>query len=96
MGATYQARERHTQALVIARDTGVPLAEAIALEGIGQSHLEDGNPGEAASYLRQALEIYQRMGASHARRVKETLHRHELASMATEHQPAASRSDTTL
>ena len=94
-GATDQARERHTQALVIARDTGAPLAEAIALEGIGQSHLEDGNPGEAASYLRQALKIYQRIGASHAQRVNETLHRHEPTSITTEHQPAASRSDTT-
>ena len=73
-----EARDRHAQALTIARDLDAPLEEARALEGIGRSHLEDGNPAEAAAYLRQALAIYQRIGARGARRVQETLRRHEL------------------
>src|SRR5215813_11382657 len=44
--ATSQARAQHTQALAIARALGVPLEEARALEGIGTSHLHDGNRGE--------------------------------------------------
>jgi len=56
----------------------VPLEEARALEGIGQAHLKDGNPGEATAYLRQAFTIYQRIGAPSARRVQETLRQHSL------------------
>jgi tetratricopeptide (TPR) repeat protein len=39
-----------------------PLEEARALEGIGHSQLQDGNPAEAAAHLGQALTIYQRLG----------------------------------
>jgi hypothetical protein len=81
--ATGQARDHHSQALAIARDIGAPLPEARALEGIGSSHLHDGNPGLAAPYLRRALAIYQRIGAPAARRVRATLHHHALASTAT-------------
>ena len=59
-----QARDHHTQALAIARDLGVPLEEARALEGIGRCHLQDGNPGEGPTRLRQALTIHQRIGAA--------------------------------
>jgi hypothetical protein len=41
--------------------------------GIGRCHLQDGNPGEGTALLRQALAIYQRIGAPAARRVQETL-----------------------
>jgi hypothetical protein len=41
----------------------VPIQEARALEGIGNSHLQDSNPGEAATSLQQALTIYERIGA---------------------------------
>ena len=50
-----------------------PLEEARALEGIGRSHLHDGNVGDGAAKLRQALAIYQRIGAPDAQRVQETL-----------------------
>jgi hypothetical protein len=73
----------------MARDLGVPFEEARALEGIGNSHREDGNPGQASVCLRQALAIYQRIGAPAARRVQETLHRQGLTSISTEPPPAA-------
>jgi hypothetical protein len=73
-----RARDQHTEALAIARDLGVPLEEAGALEPIGRSYLQDGNRGQADAHLRQALTIYQRSGAPCARQVQETLHRHKL------------------
>ena len=81
-------RERHTQALASASDLGAPLEEARALEGLGQSHLQDASPGQAAVHLRQALAIYQRIGAPAARRVQQTLENYQLASTIPEHQPA--------
>ena len=42
--ATGQARDRHIRALAIARDLGASPEEARALEGLGNSHLHDGNP----------------------------------------------------
>ena len=56
----------------------MPLEEARALEGIGHSHLQDGNPAEGAAHLRQALAIYQRIGTPAAQRVQETLRQHGL------------------
>lgn len=76
--ATARARQRHAQALAIARDISVPAEEARALEGIGNSHLHDGHPVQAAVYLRQAYAIYQRIGAPAAQRVQATLNHHEL------------------
>jgi len=73
--ATGQARDHHNQALVIAAEIGAPLQEARALEGIGYSYLEDGNPAQAAVHLQRALAIYQRIGSPRAQRVKETLRR---------------------
>jgi tetratricopeptide (TPR) repeat protein/transcriptional regulator with XRE-family HTH domain len=68
-----QARDHHSQALAIAHDLGAPLQEARALEGTGRSHLHDGNPGQGIAQLQQALTIYQRIGASDARRVEDIL-----------------------
>jgi tetratricopeptide (TPR) repeat protein/transcriptional regulator with XRE-family HTH domain len=76
--ATEEARDHHGQALAIARDLGAPLEEARALEGIGQSLLPD-SPAEAATWLREALAIYRRIGAPGARRVQDTLSDHGLA-----------------
>jgi Flp pilus assembly protein TadD len=70
--ATSQARDQHTQALAIARDISAAPEEARALEGLGHGHLQDGNPGHAAAHLRQALAIYERIGAPGAKRVEET------------------------
>jgi hypothetical protein len=50
-----------------------PPDEARALEGIGRSHLQDGHNSQATACLRQALAIYQRIGAPAALRVQHTL-----------------------
>jgi tetratricopeptide (TPR) repeat protein/transcriptional regulator with XRE-family HTH domain len=76
--ATRQARDHHARALIIARATGMPFEEARALEGIGHSHLHDGNPGQAAGQLRQALEIYQRTDTPSAQHVQQLLRNHQL------------------
>src|SRR5262249_27793227 len=83
--ATGQAREQHTRALAIARDISAAPEEARALEGIGNSHLQEGNPSQAAGYLQQALTIYHRIGTPGAQRIEETLRHHSMT-----HNPAAS------
>ena len=70
--AAVEARSQHAEALAIARELGTPGEQARALEGIGRSLLHP-DPVEAAAYLRQALEIYQKIGAPGARLVQETL-----------------------
>jgi tetratricopeptide (TPR) repeat protein len=52
----------YQQALAMNRDLNKPDDEAISLEGIGEHHLATGGPGQGAEFLRQALEIYQRLG----------------------------------
>jgi tetratricopeptide (TPR) repeat protein/transcriptional regulator with XRE-family HTH domain len=74
----HQARDHHARALPIARDLGASPEEARALEGIGYSHLRDGDPAQAAATLRKALAIYQSIGSPAARRVEETLRQHGL------------------
>ena len=76
--ATSQAREHHSQALAIARDIGAPLEEARALEGIGHSYLQDGDPSQATIHLQQALALDQRIGSPDARRVYEALSQYGL------------------
>ena len=88
-GGSDRASGHHARALALTRDVSAPLEEARALEGIGQCHIQNDDPGQAAAYLRQALAIYQRIGAPHARRVQETLHRHGLPSTTREPQPTA-------
>ena len=60
---TPQARTHHAQALAIARDISAPLEEARALEGLGQTHLQDGSRDKGLGLLHQAHTIYQRIGA---------------------------------
>ncbi len=67
-----EAQSHHTQALAIACELGTPGEQARALEGIGRCLLHR-DSAEAATHLRQALEIYQRIGAPEARHVQETL-----------------------
>lgn len=57
------------QALDIAERMSLLPGKARACEGIGKCHLAAGNPGEGAASLRQALEIYQRMGSPAAARI---------------------------
>jgi tetratricopeptide (TPR) repeat protein/DNA-binding XRE family transcriptional regulator len=70
--AAQQARNHHAAALAIARELGTPGEQARALEGIGRSLLQQ-DPAEAAADLRQALEIYEKIGAPGAQRVQDTL-----------------------
>ena len=70
---TPQAREYHTRALAIARDISAAPEEARALEGLGRAHIHGSNHGKGLDCLRQALTIYQRIGAPAAQRLRETL-----------------------
>ena len=63
--------------LAIAREIGAPLQEARALAGIGRSLLA-GRPDDAAGPLREALEIYRRIGSPDAGDVQDTLDEHGL------------------
>ena len=85
--ATARARGYHTRALAIARDISAVPEQARALEGIGTSHLREGNPGQAAAYLQQALTGYQRIRAPGARRVQETLRNQSLPGSADRPDP---------
>ena len=60
------ARSFHQRALELARQIGSPLDEAHALAGLGRCALADGRAAEAEAGLRQALEIFQRIGAAEA------------------------------
>jgi tetratricopeptide (TPR) repeat protein/DNA-binding XRE family transcriptional regulator len=73
--APQEARRHHRHALTIARELGASLEEAHALEGIGRSLLGQ-DPAEAAAHLRQALAIYEDIGAPGAQRVRDTLDGH--------------------
>jgi tetratricopeptide (TPR) repeat protein len=70
--AAEESRSHHAKALAIARELGTPGEQARALEGIGRSLLRR-DPAEAAMHLREALEIYQKIGAPEARSVRDTL-----------------------
>ena len=56
----------HQQALGLARQIGSFWDEAHALAGLGRCALAAGHTVEAADRLRQALEIFQRIGAAEA------------------------------
>jgi hypothetical protein len=68
-GDPLQARPCYQRALELARTTGARLEEARALEGIGKCAAPIGGAGTADSGLRQALEIYQRLGVADAARL---------------------------
>jgi tetratricopeptide (TPR) repeat protein/DNA-binding XRE family transcriptional regulator len=70
--AAQEAWSHHAEALAIARELGTPAEQARALEGMGRSLLHR-DPAEAAAHLRQAREIYQKIGEPGARRVQDTL-----------------------
>jgi transcriptional regulator with XRE-family HTH domain len=57
---------------------GAPTDQARALEGIGRTHLNDGQPSQAAPPLRQALAIYQRLRSPHTPRIETLLREHDL------------------
>ncbi|WP_157437415.1 AfsR/SARP family transcriptional regulator [Actinoplanes subtropicus] len=58
------ARASHQEALAIANRIGLHLEEAHGLEGIGRAALDLGDTADALAHLRQALDIYTRLGVT--------------------------------
>jgi Tfp pilus assembly protein PilF len=56
----------YQRALELARAVDSPLEQARALDGAGRCALDRGDTATAVTQLRQALEIYQRIGAAEA------------------------------
>jgi len=83
-GATDRARDYYRQALIIVREQNVPIEEAHALEGIGLSHLKDGDREDGIVSLREALAIYQRIGSPFAARVRQVLEDQEASTLTGE------------
>jgi hypothetical protein len=81
--APEKASEIHREALAKEIELGAAAEEARALAGLGRSQLADASV-DAAMNLREALPIYQRIGAPEARLVQDTLDEHGL-SAATGH-----------
>jgi tetratricopeptide (TPR) repeat protein len=67
------AFSHHRQALLLARDIGYALEEGKALEGMGRCLVRDSYAGSGTGYLREALELYERLGVPEAHHVRGTL-----------------------
>lgn len=67
------ARGYFEQAMTIAAEVASPLVRARATEGIGRCAVRDGETGQGAARLREALEIYQRIGAPRGQIVAQLL-----------------------
>jgi tetratricopeptide (TPR) repeat protein len=64
----------YEQALTLSHEQDKPDGQAVALEGLGTCQLANGDVDAVDSHLRQALEIYQRLGMTpSARHVQELL-----------------------
>jgi hypothetical protein len=61
-----RAAEYHRQALDLAREISSPWDEAQALAGLGRCALAAGHATDAVAGLRQAREIFERIGAAEA------------------------------
>ncbi|MGH3832715.1 MAG: ATP-binding protein [Pseudonocardiaceae bacterium] len=61
-----QALAHYQLALGLARAVDIPREQARALDGMGRCVLDRGDTATAVTQLRQALEIYQRIGAAEA------------------------------
>ncbi|NUP47735.1 MAG: tetratricopeptide repeat protein [Catenulispora sp.] len=61
-GRPLRALALYHRALDMNRELNKPDDEANSLEGIGDHHLADGDVRRGTGYLRQALEIYERLG----------------------------------
>jgi DNA-binding SARP family transcriptional activator/DNA-binding XRE family transcriptional regulator len=65
-GDPSRAAIHHQQALKLSREITSPWDEAHALAGLGRCALADGHTTDATSWLRQARDIFQRIGAAEA------------------------------
>jgi DNA-binding SARP family transcriptional activator len=64
----------YQQALAMNRELNKPDGQAVGLEGLGECHVMTGDIDGAVTHLRQAQEIYQRLGmAPDVRRVRDRL-----------------------
>jgi tetratricopeptide (TPR) repeat protein/transcriptional regulator with XRE-family HTH domain len=72
-GSTARARDYYRQALDVLRKHNLPGEEARALEGIGLSHLKDGDHDDGIASLQEALAIYQRIDSPFTARVRQVL-----------------------
>ena len=72
-----KAGDLHREALAKAIDLGAPAEQARSLAGLGRTQLGRA-PADAARNLREALAIYERIGAPEAREVRQTLDEHAL------------------
>ena len=69
-----RAAALYQQALTMNRELNKPDGQAIALEGLGECHLTVGETETGTARLRQAVEIFQRLGmALDAERVRTRL-----------------------
>jgi tetratricopeptide (TPR) repeat protein len=72
------ARTSYTEALATLEDRESPAERARALDGIGRCHLSAGEMASAASFLRQARDIYARLGSPATARIDLLLRQHNL------------------
>jgi tetratricopeptide (TPR) repeat protein/transcriptional regulator with XRE-family HTH domain len=72
------ARTSYAAALAALGDIEAPVEKARALEGTGRCHLSTGETAAAASFLRQARDVYARLGSPRADRIDLLLHDHGL------------------
>ena len=68
-----RAREFYDQALAMARDITAILEQGRALEGLGSLAFKQDDIKTAAARLREAVEIYERIGSRHADRARRAL-----------------------
>jgi tetratricopeptide (TPR) repeat protein/transcriptional regulator with XRE-family HTH domain len=73
-----RSRTLHDEALVIASSIGVLLEQARALEGIGNSDIQEKKLADGGESLRRAHELYRQIGSPHAARAAQTLRFHHL------------------
>jgi DNA-binding SARP family transcriptional activator/tetratricopeptide (TPR) repeat protein len=69
-GRHAEALDHYHTALRLAREIGDPYEEGKILEGIAESTLSTQRPGAARIVLRQALDIFERLGVPEAARVR--------------------------
>ena len=65
-GSLAEATAAHSEALRVAREIKSTWDEAHALAGLGRCDLASGHAADAETKLRQAHELFQRMGAAEA------------------------------
>jgi tetratricopeptide (TPR) repeat protein/transcriptional regulator with XRE-family HTH domain len=78
MGRITDARTTYAEALTTLGTIESPPEKARALEGTGRCHLNARETATAASFLRQARDIYTRLGSSKADRIDLLLHEYGL------------------